>query len=95
MSERLGRASVLPPEGDPRMAGASEATLDAVDEEVRRLVDECYRQARALLTANRQRLDSMVRGLLEHETLDEAAAYRAAGLEHAATVPVAAARDLG
>jgi len=67
------------------MAGVSEATLDAVDAEMRRLVDECYRQASALLAANRQRLDSMVQQLLEHETLDEAAAYRAAGLEHGAT----------
>jgi len=85
MSERVGRISALPPEGDPRMAGVSEATLDAVDAEMRRLVDECYRQASALLAANRQRLDSMVQQLLEHETLDEAAAYRAAGLEHGAT----------
>jgi len=95
MSERLGRVSVLPPEGDPRMAGVSEATLDTVDAEVRRLVDECYRQASDLLASNRQRLESIVRELLEHETLDEAAAYRAAGLEHGATVPVAAARDVG
>jgi len=92
MSQRLGRVSVLPPEGDPRMAGVSEATLDALDAEVRLLVDECYRQASALLAANRERLESMVRELLEHETLDEAAAYRAAGLEHRGSFPVAAPR---
>jgi len=80
MSERVGRVAVLPPEGDPRMFGVSEATLDAVDAEVHRLVDECYRQATALLTSNRRRLDRLVAQLLEHETLDEAAAYEAAGL---------------
>jgi cell division protease FtsH len=32
MSERIGPVSVLPQEGDPRMAGASDAMLDAVDE---------------------------------------------------------------
>jgi len=92
MSERLGRVSVLPPEGDPRMAGVSEATLDAVDAEVRRLVDECYRQASSVLAANRPRLEGIVQQLLEHETLDEAAAYRAAGLQHEVAVPSDAAQ---
>ncbi len=31
--------------------------LDAVDEEVRHLIDSCYREARRLLEENRQRLD--------------------------------------
>ena len=47
MSERIGRLSVLPAEGDPRMAGISDALLDAVDEEVRRITDECYDEAQA------------------------------------------------
>ena len=42
MSERIGTLSVLPAEGDPRMAGISDGLLDAVDEEVRRITDECY-----------------------------------------------------
>ena len=62
------------------MLGVSEATLDAVDAEVHRLVDECYRQATAILTSNRRRLDALVAQLLEHETLDEVAAYQAAGV---------------
>jgi len=80
MSDRVGRMSVLPSEGDPRMMGISEATLNAVDEEARRLIDDCYRQATSLLDQNRQRLDSIVAQLLEHETLDEAAVYEAAGI---------------
>ena len=82
MSERIGPMSVFPPEGDPRMLGVSEATLDAVDAEVRRLVDECHREATSLLTQNRARLDGIAKGLLERETLDEAAAYAAAGIPH-------------
>ncbi len=31
------------------MSGVAEATLDAVDEEVRRLIDECYQRAISLL----------------------------------------------
>jgi cell division protease FtsH len=87
MSERIGPVSVFPPEGDPRMFGVSEGLLDAVAEEVRRLIDECHREATSLLTQNRRRLDGIAQALLDHETLDEAAAYAAAGLPHA--VPVA------
>lgn len=83
MSERVGRLSVLPAEGDPRLAGISDRMLDAVDEEVHRITDECYAEARRLLAGNRDKLDSIVRQLLIHETLDEADAYAAAGIEHA------------
>ena len=55
MSERIGTLSVLPAEGDPRMAGISDGLLDAVDEEVRRITDECYAEARRLLRENRDK----------------------------------------
>src|SRR5690606_41194922 len=64
----VGPVSVLPKEGDPRMAGVSDDMLSAVDEEVRRLIDECYAEARKLLRENRDRLDNIVAELLEHET---------------------------
>jgi cell division protease FtsH len=68
----------------PRMAGTSDAMLDAVDEEVRRIVrrivDECYAEARRLLRANRDRLDAIVKELLVRETLDEPDVYAAAGI---------------
>jgi cell division protease FtsH len=81
MSERIGSVAVLPAEGDPRLAGISDAMLGAVDEEVRRIVDECYAEARRLLRANRNRLDAIVTQLLIHETLDEPDVYAAAGVE--------------
>ncbi len=81
MSERIGAVSVLPADGDPRMAGVSDALLAAVDEEVRRLVDECHAEARRLLSEHRPQLDRIVEQLLEHETLDEAEVYAAAGIE--------------
>jgi cell division protease FtsH len=81
MSERIGPVSVFPPEGDPRLLGVSERSLDAVAAEVRRLVDECHREAMSLLTQHRARLDGIAQRLLEHETLDEAAVYAAAGLQ--------------
>ncbi len=101
MSERVGSVSVLPSEGDPRLAGISDAMLAAVDEEVRRIVDECYAEARRLLRGNRNRLDAIVNQLLIHETLDEPDVYAAAGIERppvtsaGATVRAAAARVAG
>jgi len=80
MSERIGTLSVLPAEGDPRMAGISDGLLDAVDEEVRRITDECYGQARRLLRENRAKLDAIVAQLLAHESLDESEIYAAAGI---------------
>ena len=81
MSEKIGRLSVLPSEGDPRMAGVSDALLDAVDEEVRRITDECYGEARRLLRAHRGKLDAIVVQLLARESLDEPEVYSAAGIE--------------
>jgi cell division protease FtsH len=86
MSERIGPVSVLPPEGDPRVAGVSEGMLDAVADEVRSLVDVCNREATSLLTQNRARLDAIAESLLHHETLDEAGVYAAAGIPHTVTV---------
>jgi cell division protease FtsH len=48
---------------------------------VRRIVEGCYDRARRTLDANRERLESLARTLLEKETLDQDDAYRAAGFE--------------
>jgi len=90
MSERIGPVTVLPQEGDPRMEGVSEGMLDAVDEEVRRIIDECYTAATALLQDNRDKLDTIVQQLLIHETLDEPDVYAAAGITRPAQEPAAA-----
>ncbi len=80
MSPRIGAVSVLPAEGDPRMAGVSDGLLDAVDEEVHRISEECLSEARRLLRDNRHKLDAIVERLLERETLDEAEVYEVAGI---------------
>ena len=82
MSEAIGPVSILPAEGDARLAGVSDELLNTVDEEVRRLIEQCYAAARRLLRENRSRLDAIAEQLLEHETLDEADAYAAAGIPH-------------
>ncbi|MFE9966797.1 ATP-dependent zinc metalloprotease FtsH [Streptomyces sp. NPDC005525] len=81
MSDRVGRLTAIP--GDAQQAyglSAAPATLDAVDHEMRRIVDECYIEAQRLLREHREKLDTLASALLQNETLDEEAAYRAAGV---------------
>ncbi|MEW2487574.1 ATP-dependent zinc metalloprotease FtsH [Streptomyces sp. NPDC048411] len=81
MSSKVGRLTAIP--GDVQQAyglSAAPATLDAVDDEMRRIVDECYIEAQRLLREHREKLDALASALLQNETLDEEAAYRAAGI---------------
>jgi cell division protease FtsH len=48
----------------------SEATMQKVDAEIRRIIDEQYMLARKLIEQNRQKVDIMAKALLEWETLD-------------------------
>ena len=69
------------------MAGVSDGLLDAVDEELHRITDECYAEARRLLRDNRGKLDAIVAQLLVHESLDEPDIYAAAGIVRPAETP--------
>ncbi len=77
MSDRLGMIEYG--EGDEhlflardftRMRDYSEATAQAIDQEVKLLIDEAYRRAKDLLTTRRDKLDLIAKALLEYETLD-------------------------
>ncbi|HXK34502.1 MAG TPA: hypothetical protein VNM91_10865, partial [Dehalococcoidia bacterium] len=48
----------------------SEKVAEEIDEEVRRLVDHAYQTARTTLIENRERLDKLVKILLEEETIE-------------------------
>jgi cell division protease FtsH len=50
----------------------SEATASKIDEEVKRLLDTCYAEAKKILLAHREQLDVVARELLRSETLDAA-----------------------
>ncbi|MBT2439854.1 ATP-dependent zinc metalloprotease FtsH [Streptomyces sp. ISL-36] len=81
MSERVGRLTAIPSDAQQAYGlSAAPATLDTVAEEMRRIVDECYESAVRLLGENRDRLDALAAALLANETLEEDAAYRAAGI---------------
>ncbi len=48
----------------------SEATALEIDREVRRLCDEAYSRAESLILANRDKLETIAKALLEYESLD-------------------------
>jgi cell division protease FtsH len=48
----------------------SEATLQKVDAEIRRIIDQQYHLARKLLEDNREKVEAMAKALLEWETID-------------------------
>ena len=50
----------------------SEATAQAIDAEVRRIVDECYARAKRIIEEKRDKLEVLAKTLLECETLDGA-----------------------
>jgi cell division protease FtsH len=85
MSEAIGPVAVIPRDSQgpllPGTSEVSEETHRVIDEEVRRLVERCDEDVRRVLSANRDKLDSLVRALMERETLDEADAYKVAGVD--------------
>ncbi|MET9652482.1 ATP-dependent zinc metalloprotease FtsH [Streptomyces sp. JL2001] len=81
MSERVGRLTAIPSDAQQAYGlSAAPATLDAVEHEMRRIVDECYASALRQLHDHRDQLDALATALLENETLEEDEAYRAAGI---------------
>jgi cell division protease FtsH len=95
MSEAVGPVSVLPGPNDeptlfPGVAQPSERTRELVDGEARRILDECADAAFAQLRDHRDQLEALARALLEHETLDEADAYRIAGIDRVPQAPAPA-----
>ncbi|MFF7126716.1 MULTISPECIES: ATP-dependent zinc metalloprotease FtsH [unclassified Streptomyces] len=81
MSREVGRLSALPNDAQQAYGlAAAPQTLDVIDTEMRRIVDECYEEACRKLRDHRGQLDALAQALLENETLEEADAYRIAGI---------------
>src|SRR5680860_1154923 len=104
MSAEIGPVTVLPgPDDQPVLFpggvdGISESTRRLVDQETHRILEECGGLAVETLRRNRDKFDALARALLERETLDEADAYRIAGIHRPpngrppAVAPVTGAR---
>jgi cell division protease FtsH len=81
MSEQLGLAHVAQRSGPAFLPGmenqmqrdCSEGTARIIDEEVRKILDRAYAEAKEILTMHREQLERVTNELLKRETLDGAA----------------------
>jgi cell division protease FtsH len=84
MSPVIGPVAVIPTDASgpllPGAAEVSEHTQQLIDAEVRRIVEESHADVLTILGEHRDKLDRLTEALLENETLDEDAAYEAAGV---------------
>ena len=56
--------------GEDEMASLSEEKRKEIDAEVKKLLQQSYDRARALLEEHKKDLHTLARGLIEYETLD-------------------------
>ena len=75
MNDRLGFVFYGEDENKPNMLGIegreySEETANAIDEEVKKLIDGLYEETRKLLEANSDRIEALAKALMKYETLD-------------------------
>lgn len=78
LSEKLGPLTYAEDDGEVflgRSAGSaakshSGETAKIIDEEIKRIIDECYGRAERILKENRDKLELMKDALLEYETID-------------------------
>ncbi|CAN5122206.1 ATP-dependent zinc metalloprotease FtsH [soil metagenome] len=85
MSEAIGPITVIDDNREAFMRPeVGEKTQEIMDDEVRRIVDECYQRALTVLKEHRPQLDAIAAALLDKETLDETEAYQVAGITRAA-----------
>jgi cell division protease FtsH len=76
LSEKLGTVSYGENQDEvflgmsvSRTQNASEATVQLIDAEIKRLVEEGYNEAKRILTEKHADLETLAKGLLEYETL--------------------------
>jgi cell division protease FtsH len=78
LSDRLGPLTYSEDDGEvflgrsvTRHKQVSDGTAHAIDEEVRELIDNCYKEARQILDNNEDKLHLMAGALMKYETIDE------------------------
>jgi cell division protease FtsH len=78
LSDRLGPLSYMEDAGEVFLGRqvtqhkqVSDVTAHVIDEEIRRVIDTAYGNARKILVENREKLDLMAAALIKYETIDE------------------------
>lgn len=77
MSDKLGPVIYSQREGEFIY---SQHTAETIDAEVRAIIDACYKDAKELLTTNRDKLDKLSFALLEKETMFASEIYELLGI---------------
>lgn len=70
MSDNLGVVSYASMQGGYGINSYSNKTSLAIDNEVKRLVDECYSEIEELLTSKKESVEALALELLEKETIN-------------------------
>lgn len=68
MSDKLGLVSFQG--GSEYQKSYSEETATEIDEEVKRIVDDCYNETKELLESKRELIEKLAEELLEHESIN-------------------------
>jgi len=88
MSDRIGLVQLAPRE-NPYLGGSggytgarpfSEATAEAIDAEVLKIIGDSHEEAKRLLSAHRKQLDALAEALVARETLNEQEILEVTGL---------------
>jgi len=90
MSPKVGPLNYS--DGDPsvfQQRPYSEATAQLIDDEVRRIAEECLADAERLLTEHRPQLDALAHALLKNDSLDEGEILQVTGIKPAAAAEAA------
>ncbi len=78
LSEKLGPLTYAEDDGEVFLGRSTSSnskahsgeTAKVIDEEIKRIIDECYKKAKTILEENRDKLELMKDALLEYETID-------------------------
>lgn len=70
MSERVGLRTIEGPKGFGQNEVLSPSTIESVDNEIKKLLNESYERAKAILKQHAKEHKALAEALLKYETLD-------------------------
>jgi cell division protease FtsH len=80
MSPKVGPLNLSDGDGSALQKPYSEATGQLIDDEIRRIAEECLADAEKLLTEHRPQLDALAKALLKSDSLDEPQILQVTGI---------------
>jgi cell division protease FtsH len=89
MSAKVGPLNFSNGDGSTLQKPYSEATGQLIDEEIRRIADECQADAEKLLGEHREQLDALAHALLKNDSLDEPQILEVTGVRNRPVVRIA------